>query len=138
MIESAMRRRLMRSCAAVLLASTLSACTGGRNNTEPSPASHPPIENVWLVGGLGDNIGFCRHAELMNGSTCQPLSLIASYIPRVLPPPEWPSSTVSCLSAYRLIFSFADRSRAVYEDCLVPNALLPVYDHARKLKSRLQ
>jgi hypothetical protein len=134
MIEARMGRHLMRSRVAVLvLVSLLGACTGGRNNADPSPASHPRIENVWLVGGLGDNIAFCRHPELMNGGTCQPLSLIASYIPRVLPPPERPSSTVSCLSAYRLIFNFADRSRAVFEDCEVPNALLPLYDHVRKL-----
>ncbi len=130
-----MGTHLMCSRVAVLLVlvSLLSACTGGRNRTEPSPRSHLRIENVWLVGGLGDNIAFCRHAELMNGSTCRPLSLIASYIPRVLPPPARPSSTVSCLSAYSLIFNFADRSRAVYEDCLVPNALLPLYDHVHKL-----
>jgi hypothetical protein len=135
MIEAAMGKHLMRSRVAVLLVlvSLLGACIGGRNNTEPLPRSHTRIENVWLVGGLGDNIAFCRHGELMNDGTCQPLSLVASQIPRVLPPPERPSSTVSCLSAYRLIFNFADRPRAVYEDCLVPNALLPLYDHVRKL-----
>jgi len=53
-----MGRHLMRSRVAVLLVlvSLLGACIGGRNNTEPSPRSHPRIENVWLVGGLGDNI----------------------------------------------------------------------------------
>ncbi len=58
MIEAAMGRHLMRSRVAVLLVlvSLLGACIGGRNNTEPSPRSHPRIENVWLVGGLGDNI----------------------------------------------------------------------------------
>jgi hypothetical protein len=107
-----MLRRLIAGFAVVLIAS---ACTH-------SGPPHPRILNVWLIGG-GSSIEFCPHPELMiGGVACQPLSLIASAIPRVLPTPAV-SASQRCMPQYQVILNFADRSRIAYE-CPLPASIL--------------
>ncbi len=101
----------------------------------PQPGAE--LLNLWLVGPPGQNVMFCPHPELMIGiSNCQPLSRVAAYIPRVLPPPPTKVAP-GCDGDYRLIFNFADRSRAVYSVCEVPPVLVPLYEAALKLMPKV-
>ena len=97
------------------------------------PPPRPGLLNVWLVGPPGQNVMFCPHPELMVGANpCQPLSRVAAYIPRVLPP-QPTKVAPGCAADYRLIFNFADRSRAVYGVCEMPSVLMPLYQAAWKV-----
>lgn len=123
-IEVAMVRRVLAGLAVILIAS---ACT------HPEPP-HERILNVWLIGG-GSSVEFCAHPELMiGGVACQPLSLIASAIPRVLPTPAV-SASQPCMPQYQVILNFADRSRIAYE-CPLPASILRLVNLMRRVLPR--
>ncbi len=84
---------------------------------------------MWLVGPPGQNVMFCPHPEDMIAFGCQPLDRVGALIPDVLPP-EPTTVAPGCAGDYRLIFNFADRSRAVYNVCEMPPVLIPLYEAA--------
>src|SRR5690349_8949702 len=86
--------------------------------------------NVWLIGPPGQNVMFCPHPELMTGGVgCQPMSKIAPFIPDNLPSPRT-GVAPGCATDFRLVFNFADRSRAEYPVCSLPTTLVPLYEAA--------